>query len=94
MSWFTRIGAEYRWYLGEYRLVFGLMTEPVPPVPLGTDPDRLLSYAQVAEHTGVPERSVRKWPHQGLRVIHLGRHVRVRAGDLLVWIDDQYRDAA
>lgn len=65
-----------------------------PSLSIGTDPDRLLSYAEIAEHTGIPERTVRTWPRHGLRVLQLGRHVRVRVADLREWFDAQYRTAA
>lgn len=63
-----------------------------PPARLADDPDRLLRYHEFAEWVGVPERTARQWVSDGTgpRVIRLGRHVRIRVGDALVWLDSRY----
>jgi excisionase family DNA binding protein len=68
------------------------MTDSSTVVPLRDDPDRLFTYVAVAEWADVPERTVRKWVSDGTgpRVIKLGRHVRIRAADLLTWLEGRY----
>lgn len=66
------------------------------PSRLRDDPDRLLSYGDIAEWVGVPERTVRKWIADGAgpRVLAVGRHRRARVSDVLAWLDTRYVDTA
>lgn len=63
---------------------------------LAADPDRLWCYAEFAEWVGVPERTVRQWCAKsgGPRTVRLGRHVRIRVGDALAWLDAKIGDVA
>ena len=72
------------------------MAERSPTVRLSDDPDRLLTYGELASCVRVPERTVRKWVAEGTgpRVIAVGRHRRIRASDALAWIDTLYVDVA
>lgn len=73
-----------------------MLTDSSPLVRLRDDPDRLLSYAELAEWIGVPDRTVRKWIADGTgpRVLAVGRHRRVRLADALAWLDTRYVEAA
>ena len=59
--------------------------------PLGS-PD------EVAEHLGIPLRTLAQWRHEGTgpRYLRVGRHVRYRWADVEQWLDAKARggDAA
>ena len=60
------------------------MSRPRMPAPAS---ERLLTIADVAERCQVSPRSVRRWIDDGrLRVIRLGRSVRVAEGDLAAFL--------
>lgn len=51
---------------------------------------RLLTLDEVAEHLGVPRKSVYGYIHQhGLPAARVGRHLRVRPADLEAWLERQ-----
>lgn len=58
----------------------------------GGDPDRLLTYKELAELCQVPERTIRHWCNTGAgpRVVQLGRHRRVRLADVRDWLNTRY----
>ena len=72
------------------------MADMIHPVRLSEDPDRLLTYGELAEWVQVPERTVRKWVAEGAgpRVIAIGRHRRIRASDALAWLATRYVEVA
>jgi excisionase family DNA binding protein len=59
-----------------------------------SNPDRLLSVEELAEVTGVPVSSIRKWAGKGHgpRRLRVGKYIRYRASDVRVWLDGQYCD--
>jgi excisionase family DNA binding protein len=59
-----------------------------------SNPDRLLSVEELAEVTGVPLSSIRKWAAKGAgpRRLRIGKYIRYRASDVRVWLDTLYTD--
>lgn len=53
--------------------------------------DRLLTPQDVADHCGVPVKTVYGWNTNGTgpRRIRVGKHVRFRQADLDAWLDSQ-----
>ncbi len=51
--------------------------------------DRLLTLPEVADYIGVPLHTLYGWRSRsaGPRGIKVGKHVRVRRGDLETWLD-------
>ena len=70
------------------------MTEPSDrPAPrFADDPDRLLSYAELAQWANAPERTVRQWVYRGdgPPALRIGRYRRFRVRDVLTWLDTRY----
>ena len=59
-----------------------------------SNPDRLLSVDELAEVTGVPVSSIRKWAGKGHgpRRLRVGKYVRYRASDVREWLNTLYTD--
>lgn len=60
--------------------------------PTGTTTqDRLWSTAQLAEHLGVPVKTIHQWRYlqKGPRGFRVGRHLRFRPADVRAWVDEQ-----
>ncbi|TIC84105.1 helix-turn-helix domain-containing protein [Nocardioides sp. GY 10127] len=57
--------------------------------------ENLLTIKQVADATGIPERTWRHWRLNGLgpRSAKLGRRVVYRESDVRAWIDAQFEQA-
>jgi excisionase family DNA binding protein len=66
--------------------------------PVGAAPQPLGSAEEVAEHLGVPLRTLAEWRHHGIgpRYLRVGRHVRYKWQDVEQWLDSRARggDAA
>ncbi|MPZ74400.1 MAG: helix-turn-helix domain-containing protein [Nitriliruptorales bacterium] len=56
-----------------------------------TTPERLWSAAQLAEHLGVPVKTIHQWRYlqKGPRGFRVGRHLRFRPADVRAWVDEQ-----
>ncbi len=58
--------------------------------------ERLWSTAQLAEHLGVPIKTIHQWHYQrkGPRGFRVGRHLRFRPADIRAWEDEQLEASA
>ncbi|WP_159941830.1 MULTISPECIES: AlpA family transcriptional regulator [unclassified Nocardiopsis] len=58
--------------------------------------DKHLSPEELAAREGVPVATVYQWNHRGVgpRFMKIGRHVRYRLRDVIVWEDGKYADGA
>ena len=60
--------------------------------PTGTTTqERLWSAPQLAEHLGVPVKTIHQWRYlqKGPRGFRVGRHLRFRPADVRAWVDEQ-----
>lgn len=55
--------------------------------------DELLAPPDVADHLGVPERTLSQWRYlgKGPEYMKIGRHIRYRKSALERWLDQQIR---
>ena len=62
----------------------------------GVAPQRLGSAEEVAEHLGVPLRTLAEWRHHGTgpRYMRVGRYVRYDWRDVKRWLDSRARGGA
>ena len=60
------------------------------------DTRALATSAEIAEHLGVPVRTLDQWAYKGTgpRWSKVGRHRRYRWSDVERWLDDQAKVAA
>jgi excisionase family DNA binding protein len=68
------------------------MTEPTTARPReGTDGERLLRPAEVAEMLGVPRSTLYAWRYRGdgPPAYRIGKHLRYRRDAVLEWIEEQ-----
>ena len=51
--------------------------------------ERLVSVEQVAEHLGVPVKTLYQWRYKGVgpRPLRVGRHLRYRPEDVKTWLE-------